>query len=57
LITGELALGEAPLLPPVERRVDLAKFVTLNPAVRLLNEAAARSAGHSVSPSLSAGPG
>lgn len=48
LITGELALGEAPLLPPVERRVDLAKFVTLNPAVRLLDEAATRSANQSV---------
>ncbi|MGH4026264.1 MAG: hypothetical protein ACRDRV_16950 [Pseudonocardiaceae bacterium] len=48
LITGELALGEAPLLPPVERRVDLAKFVTLKPAVRLLDEAATRSAAQSV---------
>lgn len=44
LITGELALGEAPLLPPVERRVDLARFVTLKPAVRLLDEAATRAA-------------
>lgn len=45
LISGELALGEVPLLPSQERRVDLARFVTLNPPVRLLDEAKARSNG------------
>lgn len=44
VITAELAHGEVPLLPPQERRVDLAKFVTLKPAVRLLDkDKAARS--------------
>lgn len=38
VITAELAHGEVPLLPAQERRVDLAKFITLKPAVPLLDK-------------------
>ncbi len=31
MITVKLALGEVPLVPPQQRRVDLAKSITLNP--------------------------
>ncbi len=40
MITVKLALGEVPLVPPQQRRVDLAKSITLNPAVRLLGDTA-----------------
>ena len=40
VITAKLALGEVPLVPPQRRRIDLAKSITLNPAVRLLGETA-----------------
>lgn len=39
LISAELAMDEVPLLPEQQRRVDLTRFVTLNPAVRLLDKA------------------
>lgn len=42
VITAKLVLGEMPLLPPQQRRLDLAKFIILNPAVRLLDETAVR---------------
>ncbi|MGH3913653.1 MAG: hypothetical protein ACRDTC_09605 [Pseudonocardiaceae bacterium] len=43
LITATLALGEIPLLPPQQRRIELAKFITLNPPVRLLDQTLTRS--------------
>lgn len=43
VITAKLALGGIPLLPPQQRRIDLAKFINLKPGVRLLDETATRS--------------
>jgi hypothetical protein len=37
VLMATFAMSEVPLLPPQQRRVDLAKFITLNPAVRLLD--------------------
>ncbi|MFN2495862.1 MAG: hypothetical protein ABR608_08130 [Pseudonocardiaceae bacterium] len=45
LITAHLALGEVPLVPPQQRRVDLAKLITLNPPVRLPEKTATGSGG------------
>lgn len=43
VITAKLTLGEIPLVPPQQRRIDLVKFITLNPPVRLLGETTQRS--------------
>lgn len=50
VISAELGMGDAALLPAQQRRVDLTRFVTLKPAVRLLDKAttAAQTAPHAV---------
>lgn len=37
-ITVRLAMGEIPLVPPQQRRIELAKFITLKRPVRLLDK-------------------
>ncbi len=43
LITAKLALGDIPLMPPQQRRVELARFINLKPGVRLLDQTATQS--------------
>lgn len=43
VITATLALGAIPLLPPQQRRIELARFINLKPGVRLLDQTTTRS--------------